>query len=89
MEGFPRGDDADVRWQADARGTATAMVVPACFMVAAWTYAVCVNFVPAYRDPADKIGAATIGLEKTAEITRQAEVEGELEKKVEVHREVA
>ena len=31
-------------------------------MVAAWSYAVCVNFVPGYRDPADKIGAANIGI---------------------------
>lgn len=38
------------------------MVVPVCFMIAAWTYALAVNFVPAYRNPADKIGAATIGL---------------------------
>ncbi|KAL8756644.1 MAG: hypothetical protein Q9199_002798 [Rusavskia elegans] len=48
---------------ADAKGTGTAMVVPVCFMVAAWSYAVAVNFVPAYRDPADKTGAATIGIE--------------------------
>ena len=32
-------------------------------MIAAWTYAICVNFVPSYRSPADKIGAATIGLD--------------------------
>ncbi|KAL9013067.1 MAG: hypothetical protein Q9180_009045, partial [Flavoplaca navasiana] len=44
-------------------GTGIAMVVPVCFMVAAWSYAVAVNFVPAYRDPADKTGAATIGIE--------------------------
>jgi MFS transporter, FHS family, L-fucose permease len=31
-------------------------------MVLAWTYAVCVNFVPAYRDPADKIGDSDLGL---------------------------
>lgn len=45
------------------KGTGIAMVVPVCFMVAAWSYAVAVNFVPAYRDPADKTGAATIGIE--------------------------
>ncbi|KAI4187918.1 MAG: hypothetical protein L6R41_002493 [Letrouitia leprolyta] len=50
--------------QADATSTATAMVVPVCFMVAAWTYAVAVNFVPAYRNPADKIGASAIGVER-------------------------
>ena len=48
--------------QADAKGTATAMVVPACFMVAAWSYALCVNFVPSYRNPADQIGAGMIGI---------------------------
>ncbi|KAK5130222.1 hypothetical protein LTR08_002307 [Meristemomyces frigidus] len=48
---------------ADARNsTATAMVVPLAFFVAAWSYAVCVNFVPAYRDVADKLGEARIGL---------------------------
>jgi len=30
------------------------MVVPVCFFVVAWSYAVCVNFVPSYRDPADR-----------------------------------
>ncbi|KAL8835567.1 MAG: hypothetical protein Q9176_006844 [Flavoplaca citrina] len=45
------------------KGTGIAMVVPVCFMVAAWSYAVAVNFVPAYRDPADRTGAATIGIE--------------------------
>jgi hypothetical protein len=31
-------------------------------MVAALTYAFAVNFVPAYRDPADKIGQSDIGI---------------------------
>lgn len=31
-------------------------------MVAAYTYALAVNFVPAYRDPADKIGQSEIGI---------------------------
>lgn len=31
-------------------------------MIGAWTYAVAVNFVPSYRDPADKIGESTIGI---------------------------
>ena len=31
-------------------------------MVAAWSYALCVNFVPSYRDPADQIGAGMIGI---------------------------
>ena len=32
-------------------------------MVFAWTYAVAVNFVPAYRDPADKIGDSKVGID--------------------------
>ena len=42
--------------------TAFAMVVPVCFFVAAWSYALCVNFVPAYRDAADKIGQSDVGI---------------------------
>ncbi|KIY46079.1 hypothetical protein FISHEDRAFT_47937, partial [Fistulina hepatica ATCC 64428] len=39
---------------ADAHNsTAYAMIVPTVFMVLAFTYAVCVNFVPVYRDPID------------------------------------
>lgn len=73
---------------ADAQDTATAMVVPVCFMVAAWTYAVCVNFVPAYRNPADKIGAATIGLENGGgETSSEAEVGEDIGKGTKEHRE--
>ncbi|EAW15893.1 putative l-fucose permease [Aspergillus fischeri NRRL 181] len=42
--------------------TGFAMIVPTIFMVAAWTYAVAVNFVPAYRDTVDKVGDSQIGL---------------------------
>lgn len=42
--------------------TAIAMSVPLAFFVAAWSYALCVNFVPAYRDPADKFTTVNIGL---------------------------
>lgn len=49
---------------ADSRDdTGFAMIVPVMFFVLSWSYALCVNFVPAYRDPADKIGASKIGLE--------------------------
>lgn len=47
--------------------TATAMVVPMAFFIAAWTYAICVNFVPSYRDPVDALGEAKIGLRDTGE----------------------
>ena len=57
---------------ADAHGTALAMVVPMCFFIAAWSYALCVNFVPGYRIPADKFSTTAIGLEHVA-----AEEEGE------------
>lgn len=42
--------------------TATAMTVPLAFFVAAWTYAFCVNFVPAYRNVADTFSATEIGI---------------------------
>ena len=64
------------------------MVVPVCFMVAAWTYAICVNFVPAYRNPADKIGAATIGLENGGvETSSEGEVGEDIEKGTKEHKE--
>ncbi|PIG89722.1 hypothetical protein AARAC_005044 [Aspergillus arachidicola] len=47
---------------ADARGTGFAMVVPLCFFVAAWTYPICVSFVPSYRNYADAYTAAEVGL---------------------------
>ena len=48
---------------ADANNsTAIAMTVPLMFFVAAYSYAICVNFVPAYRDPADKFTTTDIGL---------------------------
>ena len=52
---------------ADARGTPFAMIVPLMFFIAAWTYALCVNFVPAYRDPADKFSTTKIGEEPIVE----------------------
>ncbi|EZF92855.1 hypothetical protein H113_06304 [Trichophyton rubrum MR1459] len=42
--------------------TGFAMIVPTILMAVAWTYAICVNFVPSYRDPADKIGDSDIGI---------------------------
>ncbi|KAG4222744.1 hypothetical protein PC116_g28782, partial [Phytophthora cactorum] len=47
---------------ADAHETALAMVVPLCFFVAASSYAIAVNFVPAYRDPADAFSTTEVGL---------------------------
>ena len=42
--------------------TAIAMTVPLAFFVAAWSYSLCVNFVPSYRDTADKFATAEIGM---------------------------
>jgi FHS family L-fucose permease-like MFS transporter len=42
--------------------TAKAMGVPLAFFVAAWSYSLCVNFVPSYRDPADAFATLEIGL---------------------------
>ncbi|KAI1754680.1 MFS general substrate transporter [Xylaria castorea] len=47
---------------ADNHGTGKAMAVPLAFFVAALSYAVAVNFVPAYRDAADAFSTAEIGL---------------------------
>ncbi len=38
--------------------TPFAFVVPVCFFIAAWTYALCVNFVDYYRIPADAVGGS-------------------------------
>jgi hypothetical protein len=42
--------------------TAKAMSVPLAFFIAAWSYSLCVNFVPAYRDPADKFSTTKVEL---------------------------
>ncbi|KAL8937592.1 MAG: hypothetical protein Q9216_004350 [Gyalolechia sp. 2 TL-2023] len=60
---------------ADATSTATAMAVPVCFFIAAWTYSLAVNFVPAYRNPADKIGASAIGIENTHEDSERSDLD--------------
>ncbi|KAL2015005.1 hypothetical protein VTK56DRAFT_6538 [Thermocarpiscus australiensis] len=50
---------------ADAHGTALAVVVPLCFFVAAWTYALAVNFWPWYRNTVDAFSTAEVGLRET------------------------
>ncbi|PSN69394.1 MFS general substrate transporter [Corynespora cassiicola Philippines] len=45
--------------------TAIAMSVPLAFFIAAWSYSICVNFVPAYRDVADKFTTTEIGIVET------------------------
>ncbi|KAM0722840.1 hypothetical protein Q7P37_001038 [Cladosporium fusiforme] len=49
---------------ADSRNdTKFGMLVPLCFFVAAYSYAICVNFVPAYRDPADAFTQTKVGID--------------------------
>jgi FHS family L-fucose permease-like MFS transporter len=38
------------------------MVVPLAFFIAAWSYPLCVNFVPAYRNVADSFSTTEIGI---------------------------
>ena len=42
-------------------------------MVFAWSYAVAVNFVPAYRNPADKIGDSKVGIENVGGVKNDEE----------------
>lgn len=67
--------------------TGFAMIVPTMFMVAAWTYAVAVNFVPAYRDTVDKVGDSQIGLTEGggAGVMKDIEARG-MEKSAEIGR---
>ncbi|KAJ7440262.1 major facilitator superfamily domain-containing protein [Mycena latifolia] len=43
--------------------TAFAMVVPVCFFIAAWGYALCCNFAPNFRDVMDRVGDSNLGLD--------------------------
>ena len=52
---------------ADTIGTGRAMVVPLVFFVAAWSYAITVNFVPRYRDIADAFTVTEVGLRGPAD----------------------
>ncbi|RYP05578.1 hypothetical protein DL764_003691 [Monosporascus ibericus] len=49
-------------YAADKRNAGFAMIVPLMFFIAAESYAVAVNFIPAYRDPADAFSATEVGL---------------------------
>ncbi len=73
--------------------TALAMTVPLAFFVAAWTYAFCINFVPAYRDVADKFAVAEVGMAANLErsqagiLADSPNLRGDEEKGVVVERE--
>lgn len=47
---------------ADRHGSALSMVVPLCFFVGAWSYALAVNFWPWYRNTVDAFTTTEIGL---------------------------
>lgn len=47
---------------ADRHGNGIAMVVPLCFFLGAWTYALCVNFAPKYVKVIDSFHETEIGL---------------------------
>lgn len=46
---------------AERQGNGISMVVPLAFFVVAWSYAFCVNFVPAYRDVVDAFSETEVG----------------------------
>jgi FHS family L-fucose permease-like MFS transporter len=46
----------------DTFGDGYAMFVPLIFMVLAWSYAVCVNFIPAYKTVVDSFGETELGM---------------------------
>jgi FHS family L-fucose permease-like MFS transporter len=52
---------------ADAHGTGLAMVVPLCFFVASWTYALAVNFWPWYRNTVDAFSTTEVGVRERPE----------------------
>ncbi|KAK3299532.1 major facilitator superfamily domain-containing protein [Chaetomium fimeti] len=52
---------------ADRHGTGFSMIVPTLFFVAAWSYALAVNFVPAYRDTVDAFSTTEVGLRERDE----------------------
>lgn len=47
----------------DLHSTAFAMVVLLCFFVVFWSYPLCVNFVPSYRDCVDAYTNADVGIQ--------------------------
>lgn len=61
-------------------GTALAMVVPMCFFIAAYSYPLAVNFIPAYRIPADKFSTTKIGLENVHTVDEESNTDSPKEK---------
>jgi FHS family L-fucose permease-like MFS transporter len=61
---------------ADLSGTATAMAVPFAFFFVPLSYAICVNFAPAYRVVCDRMGAAEVGIEHTGSRDEESAASG-------------
>lgn len=51
-----------INYQTGHAPTAIAMSVPLAFMIAALSYPICVNFVPAYRNVADSFSTTELGI---------------------------
>ncbi|RYO95994.1 hypothetical protein DL765_011732 [Monosporascus sp. GIB2] len=51
-------------YAADKRNAGFAMIVPLVFFIVAESYALAVNFIPAYRDPADAFSTTEVGLSR-------------------------
>ncbi|RYO83267.1 hypothetical protein DL766_002146 [Monosporascus sp. MC13-8B] len=51
-------------YAADKRDAGFAMIVPLMFFIVAESYALAVNFIPAYRDPADAFSTTEVGLSR-------------------------
>jgi MFS transporter, FHS family, L-fucose permease len=50
--------------------TAYAMIIPVMFFVMAYSYALAVNFIPSYRDSADKVGEGEFGVPKEGSVEK-------------------
>lgn len=59
---------------ADRNGTGTAMFVPLIFFVGSFTYAVAVNFFPAYRDTIDAFSETKVGLKDSQSTDEEMKV---------------
>jgi FHS family L-fucose permease-like MFS transporter len=46
------------------------MIIPAMFFMMAYLYALAVNFIPSYCDPADKVGEGEFGLSKEGSVEK-------------------
>jgi FHS family L-fucose permease-like MFS transporter len=64
------------------------MIIPVMFFVMAYSYALAVNFVPSYRDPADKIGESDLGLTKGVERQDSIEEPNKLERESSLEKEI-